>query len=185
MDKAEIRTEIKDLSYRMEFHAEQADFHREVAEKTLKTLKTYQGQLVDMQVAEEPKVVHGNIRAWDCCDTCISITDLSGPKPCMLWPEDMTKTVIDPDRLLAHSMHIGHIKEVFTDLKAQAEDLTEFKVEDELYSPTIDFSIGPDGQLKMVTNDSERSYRIKDLPAFIQKLQRLHATYLRKVKGNG
>jgi len=55
MDKEKIRAEIKDLSYRMEFHAEQADFHRGVAEKTLKMLKRHQGQLVDMQLAEAKK----------------------------------------------------------------------------------------------------------------------------------
>lgn len=59
MDKEQVRTEIKDLSYRLRFHTEQADFHRGVAEKTLKMVKRREGQLVDTQLAEEqePKFI--------------------------------------------------------------------------------------------------------------------------------
>lgn len=64
MDKKTLRNEIKDLSYRWKFHSEQADFHREVAEKTLKMVKRHEGQLVDMQVTEKPKLRHTDF-GWD------------------------------------------------------------------------------------------------------------------------
>ncbi len=54
MDKEQIRTEIKDLSYGLQFHTEQADFHQGVAGKLLKTIKRHEGQLVDTQFVEKP-----------------------------------------------------------------------------------------------------------------------------------
>ncbi len=59
MNQDEIKKEIKDLSYGIQFHREQGDFHHGVADKRLASVKRLEAQLTE---AEKPKLRHGDIR---------------------------------------------------------------------------------------------------------------------------
>ena len=176
MDKTKLREEIKDLSYRMEFHSEQADFHREVAEKTLKTLKRHQGQLVDMQVAEseKPRLVDLDFGIDQAKQRWIRVDG----KIRWIYTNHLGTSSISDSTFNFTEKY--NLRDHFDDLAALAETLEEFEVMDELSEQSIDFLINPDGQLKMRTNDSRRSYRIKNIDELILNLRRMKATMERK-----
>ncbi len=70
---------------------------------------------------------------------------------------------------------------IFDELKALQEDVEDFTMPDELNRVHgIDFRMSDDGQLYMVTTDTLRGYRIKDIPALILKLRQMEQTAKRK-----
>ena len=128
--------------------------------------------------AETPKLRHGDIRQWGCSDGCVGIVDLSEPAPHVLWPGDDLRNSKTQDVILSRSKSIGNLKDIFDDLKATQEDLTEFTLgkglrENTVYLDAYRLIIRPEKPGSVIVD-------IKDLPAFIRDIRAMYATYLRR-----
>ncbi len=187
MDKEQHRAAIKDLSYRLQFHTEQADFHRGVAEKTLKMVKRHEGQLVDMQVteAEKPELREGGYGRddngpfflWESSclwnkqygpgrNTCISrsLNKKGNDRELALWATQVTGNILD-------------------DLTAMSEELTEFDLVD-FNDLDISFKLheNPEIGVEIVwpVHASNVYLRAKNLHGLILYLRRMEATHERE-----
>ncbi len=126
--------------------------------------------------AEKPKLRHGDIRQWGCSG--VGIVDLSEPAPHVLWVDGDLRNSKTQDVILSRSKSTGNLKDIFDDLKAMQENLTEFTLgkglrENTVYLEACRLIIRPEKPGSVIVD-------IKDLPAFILNLRCLQATQERK-----
>lgn len=182
MDKEQIRAEIKDLSYRLQFHTEQADFHRGVAEKTLKMVKQHEGQLVDMQLAEQPKLRHGNygIEGDENREPFVAFATNNSAIPGEIVIYHRTQAGKHSTKFLSYSRHAADCTifgEIFDEIEELAKPLKKYRWEAEGYSYFAE--IDRDGDLRLTCpalTDNRMIVNKVDLPAFILNLRRLNHT---------
>ncbi|KKM91723.1 hypothetical protein LCGC14_1225610 [marine sediment metagenome] len=114
MNQDEIKKEIKDLSYGIQFHREQGDFHHGVADKRLASVKRLEAQLVE---AEKPKLRHGDY-GYDKHHgrfVVVSQATLDGSPKAIF---ESTGGLINADERLSPDGRLGNI---FDDMKNMAE----------------------------------------------------------------
>ena len=83
--------------------------------------------------AEKPELRHGDIRLWNPSGD-IGIVDMSEPNPHMIWESHDLRNAKNKDNILSQSKSIGTLQEIFDDLKALSEPLTEFFLGPQLFS---------------------------------------------------
>ena len=170
MDTEKIVKEIKDLSYGIQFHREQGDFHHGVADKRLASVIKLEAKLAE---DEKPKLQHGDIRMWhESVAKDVAVIDLSEATPHAIWEKDDRRNSWTEDQILARSKSIGNLKEVFKEIKALSEPLKKFTVDNGPFS-TVEVTIQSGGFLRLQDEDGYIMITKCDLAAFILNLRRL------------
>ena len=162
MNQEDIKKEIKDLSYGIQFHREQGDFHHGVADKRLASVKRLEAQLVEV---EKPELRH-----WDLA------LDKQGKPHIVIADMEKVLQVAGPTFLCIVGVHgyrkIGKLQDYFDDLKARQEPLKEFKTE--YAGETTEWSLSPQCKDLIFFIDKKTwIVRHQNIPKLILNLQRL------------
>ncbi|KKL69150.1 hypothetical protein LCGC14_2117830 [marine sediment metagenome] len=167
MNQDEIKKEIKDLSYGIQFHREQGDFHHGVADKRFESVKRLEAQLTE---AEKPKLRHG---------------DYGRNRLGVSWIFLKEQIVTEITAYVPEAPQEEYIKDrfgnIFDGLKAWQEPLEKFRI-DNGTSQTIRVKISG-GFLRMRDDDGFMLIKECELPAFILNIQRL--VYTAEKEGSG
>ncbi len=162
MNQDEIKKEIKDLSYGIQFHREQGDYHHGVADRRLASIKGLEAQLAE---AEKPELRHGDVKFYKG-KADDPVVYLNGR-----WfsdEDELSEASCDNCKDFPVEFNI------FDNLKARQEPLEKFRI-DNGTSQTIRVKISG-GFLRMRDDDGFMLIKECELPAFILNLQRLVIT---------
>ena len=187
MDKKKLRAEIKDLSRNMNFHADQADLHRTTAEGLLTMLKQHQDQLVDMQVAEKPKLRHWDYGVKEMLR--FVVTGVDDTHATFTWRGTCDEKVWTSKWLLSElSDGFVFLGNIFDDLAAMQEDVERFKIPAAGEALAVDgrWWENEDGAVYLHVDQAKDrvSVPVSKVPSLILNLRRMYATHMRK-QANG
>ncbi len=153
MNNEQIKEEIKDLSYGIQFHRGQGDFHHGVADKRAASVQRLEAQLAE---AEKPKLRHGDYgydKGGSPRMELVVGRNSKRQSSCPAGPDYVCTLDDEPD-----ARHIEtKLGNIFDDLDALSEPLKEFKVMDEQNERTVQF-VGSPGNLyiELTATDGER-----------------------------